>query len=148
MNRRRRELRHTAPELTKTHLPSTGKQSIERGMKGIGLIFMVLSLAGCATTSKFAFDPRSAVVGPDYLDYIAEYPRDRDTEYYTPTFTIRGMENWVDPCSSAQRTPPFPSIEALLVEMPEPSQEVKDITGKGYPSLEQVGILLFTEGYR
>jgi hypothetical protein len=32
--------------------------------------------------------------------------------------------------------------------MPEPSQEVKDITGKGYPSLEQVGILLFTEGYR
>ena len=117
-------------------------------MKGIGLIVMVLSLAGCATTSKFAFDPRAAVLGPDYLDYIAQYPPDRDTEYYYPSFTISGMQNWVVPYSSAQETSSLSGVAALLTRMPEPSQAVKDITGQGYPSLEQAGLPLFTDSYR
>jgi hypothetical protein len=117
-------------------------------MKGIGLIIMVLSLAGCATTSKFAFDPRAAVLGPDYLDYIAQYSRDRDTEYYYPSFTISGMEDWVVPYSSAQ-DPSSPSgVAALLTHVPAPSPAVKAITGQGYPCLEKTGLPLFTDSYQ
>jgi hypothetical protein len=117
-------------------------------MKGIGLIIMVLSLAGCATTSKFAFDPRAAVLGPDYLDYIAQHPRDRDTEYYYPSFTISGMEKWVVPYSSAQETSSSSGVTALLTDMPEPSPAVKDLAGQGYPSLEKAGLPLFTDSYQ
>lgn len=40
---------------------------------------------------------------------------------------------------------PLASIDALQTDMPEPSQAVKDITGKGYPLLEQKsGLLVFT----
>jgi hypothetical protein len=117
-------------------------------MKGIGLIMMVLSLAGCATTSKYAFDPRAAVIGPDYLDYIAQYPRDRDTEFYYPSFTISGMQHWVVPYSSAQETSSLSGVSALLTHMPAPSPAVKDITGRGYPSLEKAGLPLFTDSYQ
>ena len=125
-------------------LPCTGKQFIEPSMKAIGLVLVVMSLAGCATQSKFASDPRAAVVGPAYLDYIAEYPSDRDTQYYYPSFTVAGVGKWVDlfpsemPSSSS-------SIDALLTDIPEPSPAVKDLTGKGYPLFEQrSGLLVFT----
>jgi hypothetical protein len=113
-------------------------------MKAIGLILLVISLAGCSTPSKFVSDPRAAQIGPAYLDYIVEYPPDRDTQFRYPSFTVTGLEKWVDPYMNALPSP-FPSIDALLIKIPEPSQAVKDITGKGYPQLEQEsGLLVFT----
>ena len=35
-------------------------------------------------------------------------------------------------------------VAALLMDIPQPSQKVKDITGHGYPSLERTGLLMFT----
>lgn len=110
-------------------------------MKVIQFGFLALYLTGCA--SRYSSDPRAAVVGPAYLDFIAEYPRDHATQYYYPSFEIRNFElepALTVPMSSAAG----PKVSVLLADIPEPSPRVKDITGKGYPSLEQTGLRLFT----
>jgi hypothetical protein len=125
-------------------LPYTGRRIIKLSMKVIGLLIVVMLLAGCSTSSKFVHDPRAAQIGPAYLDYIAEYPPDRDTQFYYPSFTISGREKWVDPTTTLLPSP-MPDIDTLLTHIPEPSRAVKDITGKGYPQLEQEsGLLVFT----
>ena len=117
---------------------------MEHCMKVIALILVGMSLAGCSTPSKFASDPRAAQVGPAYLDYIAKYPPDRDTQFYYPSFTMSGREKWVDPYTPASHAS-LPGIDALLTPTPEPSQAVREITGKGYPLLERKsGLLVFT----
>lgn len=113
-------------------------------MKAIGLILLALSLVGCASKSKFASDPRAAVVGPAYLDYIAQYPRDRDTEFYYPAFTVHSLEKGLPPSTTLPGSAVAPSISAILISIPEPTQQIKNITGKGYPSLERDGLRLFT----
>ena len=115
-------------------------------MKAIGMVLMVLSLAGCAT-SKYAYDSRAAILGPEYLDAIAANPPDRDTEYYAPNFAVRGLGRWADPYSSVDSTLLLPKIEALLVQAPAPSAPVRDIAGQGYPRLEETGLPLFTAGH-
>jgi hypothetical protein len=115
---------------------------IKPGMKATGLICIVSLLAGCAK-SRFASDPRAAVVGPAYLDYIVENPPDRDTQFYCPAFTIGGLHNWADPSLGLSNTSPT-EISALLINLPAPTQKVKDLTGKGYPDLERKGVRLFT----
>jgi hypothetical protein len=103
-----------------------------------------LGLAGCAS-SKYASNPGAAVVGPGYLEAMAAHPRDRDTQYYYPHFEVRGYE----PSAGAAAPLPKASISAevadLLINIPEPSREVTEITGKGYPCLERTGIILLTK---
>lgn len=112
-------------------------------MKVNRLIFLVLFLTSCAG-SKFASNPGAAVVGPGYLDAIADNPRDRATQYYYPSFGIRDFQ------PSAELSEPLPKadigadVAALLTYVPEPSAQVIEITGKGYPCLERRGIQLFT----
>jgi hypothetical protein len=112
-------------------------------MKVSRFVFLVLFLTGCAS-SKFSSNPGAAVVGPGYLDAIAEHPRDRDTQYYYPSFKIQDYQ------PSAEALEPLPKaavgaeVAALLTYVPEPSAHVKEITGKGYPCLERTGIQLFT----
>ena len=107
------------------------------GMKAMVFLILALSLAGCATQSKFASDPRAAVVGPDYLDYIVEYPPDKDTEFQAPWFTLNGRQT--EPSYGVQNTHP------LETQIPTPPPAVTDLAGKGYPLLEQKsGLLVFT----
>jgi len=111
-------------------------------MKVIRIVLLILCLTGCA--SKYASDPRAAVVGPAYLDAIAANPRDRATQYYYPSFAIRNFEP-AAALSTPWPTPAVtPEIAALQTEIPEPSRNVREITGKGYPCLEQAGLRLFT----
>jgi hypothetical protein len=110
-------------------------------MKALYFVFLALCLTGCA--SRYSSDPRAAVVGPAYLDFIAEYPRDRDTQYYYPGFSIRDFQ-LPTALSIPMPSVASPRVAVLLAGVPEPSQKVKDITGKGYPRLERTGLLLFT----
>jgi hypothetical protein len=107
-------------------------------MKALSIVVLALIGAGCTSPSKFANDPRAAIVGPHYLDYIEQNPRDRGTQYYYPLFAVHGFTNEVD------YTLPNPSLKAefqpLLTVIPEPTEEVKQITGKGWPKLEHSGI--------
>jgi len=118
-------------------LPKQGLLAIKGGMKATAVLIIALSFAGCATKSKFANDPRAAVIGPDYLDYIIEYPADKDTEYYAPWFTLNGRHN--------EHSDGFQHTLPLEIDVPTPPQAVKDLAGKGYPLLEQKsGLLVFT----
>jgi len=106
-------------------------------MKAFSILAVVLIFAGCSTPSKYADDPRAASVGPDYLDYIDQHPRDRDTQYYYPLFGVSGFTNEID-----YNFPPFDTyseFKPLLTQIPEPSEHVKEITGKGWPQLEHEG---------
>ena len=106
-------------------------------MKTPAFLIIALLIAGCATRSRFANDPRAEAIGPDYLDYIAEYPPDKDTEFYAPWFTVNGRQS--EPSYGVQNTHP------LEIDVPTPPQAVKDIAGKGYPLLEQkAGLQVFT----
>jgi hypothetical protein len=107
-------------------------------MKVLSIIALALVACGCAAPSKFANDPRAAVVGPAYLDYIQQHPRDRDTQFYYPLFAVGGSTNVVD-----YRTPQTASeaeFKALVTEISEPTEAVKEMTGKGWPQLEHEGI--------
>jgi hypothetical protein len=118
-------------------LPKQGLLAIKGGMKAAAFVIIAFSIAGCATKSKFANDPRAEVIGPDYLDYIVKYPPDKDTEFYAPWFTVNGHQN--EPSYGVQNTHP------LEIDVQAPPQAVKDIAGKGYPLLEQKsGLLVFT----
>lgn len=83
-------------------------------------------------------------MGPGYLYAIADHPRDRDTQYFYPGFGIRNFEFGTNLATPLPPPNLSSRVAALLTYIPEPSQPVKDITGKGYPKLEQAGILLFT----
>jgi hypothetical protein len=111
-------------------------------MKIMGFALLALSVTGCA--SRFASDPRAAVVGPAYLDCIANNPCDRDTQYYYPAFTVRGMGDWVDPTLTLTNITVDRGITAMLTDVPKPSRKVLEISGKGYPDLEAAGLRLFT----
>ena len=104
----------------------------------LGLALVVLVVSGCAArSSKYSNDPRAAVVGPAYLDYIDEYPRDRDTQYYYPLFGVTGYTNEVDYSLPASES--FSEFKPLLTKLPPPTDEVQEITGKGWPELEHIG---------
>ena len=111
-------------------------------MKITGLFLLALSLVGCSSPSRYASDPRAGVVGHAFLDYMAEFPRDRDTEYFYPSFTSGGS-----PAAPLQVFPgsgvPL-SVAALLIDIPQPNPNVDGCAGKGFPALERSGIRLCT----
>ena len=113
-------------------------------MKAIGLLLLSLSLVGCSSPSRFGSDPRAALVGPAFLDYMAEFPRDRDTEFFYPSFTSRSGESSVAPSTVLTDTGVPPSVAALLIDIPQPNPNVEGCAGKGYPELERTVIRLFT----
>jgi hypothetical protein len=115
-------------------------------MKVMSSVLLILCLTGCA--SKYSSNPGAALIGPGYLDTIADYPRDRDTQYYYPGFAIRDFELSAEASAPLPKPDLSPAVAALLTQIPEPSQHVKDITGKGYPCLEETGIRLFTRADR
>jgi len=111
-------------------------------MKAIGLILLGLALAGCAP-SRFANDPRAAVIGPAYLDCTADNPRDRDTELYNPVFGIDGVTN-LDASIALISSASTEAIRPLLVVRPAMPASVEQIRGKGYPCLEHAGMPLLS----
>jgi hypothetical protein len=108
-------------------------------MKAIVIMAVALVATGCST-SKYANDPRAFLVGPDYLDSIDQFPRDHDTQFYYPLFSVNGMTNWVDPYHSLSKPSPESKIHPLEIEVPEPTKEVQAITGNGWAHLEHTGI--------
>jgi hypothetical protein len=118
----------------------------KESMKMIGLVLpvLVLCVIGCSSPSRFASDPRAAVVGPAYLDYITEFPRDRSTELYYPAFTSGSVEPGVPPTMVSTGAGVPANVASLLIDIPQPKPDVKDSAGKGYPDLERTGIRLFT----
>jgi hypothetical protein len=111
-------------------------------MKVITFVLLALCLTGCA--SKYASHPQAALIGPGYLETVAAYPPDRDTQYYYPGFGIRNFELSADASAPLPKPDLSPTVTVLLTQLREPTQHVKDITGKGYPSLENTGMRLFT----
>jgi len=106
-------------------------------MKALSIIALVFVAAGCTTSSKYVNDPRAAAVGPDYLDYIDKHPRDRATQYYYPSFGVGGYTNEVD--YGASTSAEAAQFKPFLTQIPPVSEEVKEITGKGWPELEHIG---------
>jgi hypothetical protein len=123
-------------------LHSGVRPAISTSMKMLGLACVAMVLAGCAE-SPYAHDPRAAVVGPAYLDYIAEYPPDRATQLYYPSFALRDMAATTGAVVPFP-VPPHSAVDALIVERPAESKKVQEITGTGFPDLESTGIRVFT----
>jgi hypothetical protein len=109
---------------------------------GWQIAVLAVLAGGCATQSRFQNDPRAAIVGPDYLVYIEQYPRDRDTQYYYPAFTIGALLNWVDPSPRTQNAG-ADEIQRLLTIIPPIPSSVQQIQGKGWSELEREGMPLF-----
>jgi hypothetical protein len=109
---------------------------------GMQVALLAVLAAGCVHPSRFQNDPRAAVVGPDYLDYIQEYPRDQDTQYYYPAFGINGMTHGRDLFADVPDTVPA-DIQRLQTIIPPMPLLVRDTEGKGWPELERKGIPLF-----
>ena len=82
------------------------------------------------------------MVGPVYLDYIDQYPRDRDTQYYYPSFTLNSLTNWPDPLEGSQSVVSL-DVQKLETTIPPMSPSVQAIEGKGWPELERKGIPMF-----
>ena len=110
-------------------------------MRVMGLLLLVAVVSGCCH-SRYANDPRAAVVGPAYLDYIADHPRDCTTQYYYPSFHLGGDTNQALQPAAMQLSS---RIQSLLIERPPESSRVESESGKGYPHLEAVGIRVFTQ---
>lgn len=106
-------------------------------MKALSIVVLALVAAGCSTGSKYVNDPRAAVVGPAYLDYIDQHPRDRDTQFYYPLFGVSGFTNDVDYTPST--SPETAEFKPLLTQIPPVSEEIRELTGKGWPKLEHIG---------
>jgi hypothetical protein len=121
-------------------------QAYKEPMKAIGLFLLALSVAGCSSPNphRYALDPRAALVGPAYLDYMAEFPRDRDTECFYPSFTSRSVETAAHPTTAFADAGVPPAVAALLIDIPQPNPNVDGCAGTGYPKLERTGIRLFT----
>ena len=100
---------------------------------------LLVVLTGCSAPSKFKNDPRAAVVGPDFLDYIEQYPMDRDTQYYYPHFGLADAKPLDIPSNEGSSS--FPqNVSALMIQTPKPAPSVSEIEGKGWPKLERRGI--------
>ena len=106
------------------------------------IALVAIVAVGCAHPSWYQNDPRAAVVGPDYLDYIDQYPRDLDTQYYYPAFVLGSTTNREVPPASAEGVVP-PEIQALQTVIPPMVSAVQTNEGKGWPELEQKGMPLF-----
>ncbi len=104
----------------------------------IGLLAVLM--AGCATQSPYANDPRAAVVGPDFLDYIQEFPRDHDTQYFYPRFTSREVAEIEAP--GAPSNVPL-QVQQLIMTRPKPATLVVATEGNGWPELEQAAGMPF-----
>ena len=109
---------------------------------GLQIALVAVLTAGCAHPSWHENDPRAAVVGPAYLDYIDQYPRDRDTQYYYPSFTVVGLTNWADPVAGIQSVVSL-DVQQLETTIPPMPPSVQAIEGKGWPELERKGIPMF-----
>ncbi len=106
---------------------------------GLQIAFVASLVAGCAAPSHFKNDPRAAVVGPNYLDYIEHYPRDRDTQYYYPH--LAATEAKTAEASSAEGPGSVPAnIHALMTRTAKESPSVQKIEGEGWPELQRKGI--------
>jgi hypothetical protein len=106
---------------------------------GLQIAFVALLVAGCAAPSRFTNDPRAAVVGPDYLDYIEQHPMDRDTQYYYPDFGA--AETNSAQALSAEGPGSVPAnIHALMTRTAKESPSVQRIEGQGWAELERKGI--------
>ena len=106
---------------------------------GLLISFVALLVAGCAAPSRFKNDPRAAVVGPDYLDYIEQYPKDRDTQYYYPRLAAAEGKSVEE--TNAEGSGSFPAnIHALMARTPKESPSVLELEGKGWAELESKGI--------
>jgi len=108
-------------------------------MKLLGLLLLSVAFSGCST--QYAHDPRAAVVGPAYLEYIANHPRDCSTEYYYPSFRL--TDDVVPPPQPIPLTT-VPPTDALLIRRPPATKHAQREAGKGYPHLEAKGIPVFT----
>jgi hypothetical protein len=107
---------------------------------GLQLAFVALLVAGCAGPSRFKNDPRAAVVGPDYLDYIEHYPKDRDTQYYYPQLAATEANSAEAPSAGGPGSVPA-NIHALMTQTAkEPPPSVQKIEGKGWAELQRKGI--------
>jgi hypothetical protein len=106
---------------------------------GLLISFIALLVVGCAAPSHFKDDPRAAVVGPDYLDYIEQYPKDRDTQYFYPRFAAAEGKSVEEPSTEGPGSVPA-NIHALMTRTPKESPSVLEIEGKGWPELEHEGI--------
>jgi hypothetical protein len=104
----------------------------------IGLLGLLM--AGCATQSPFANDPRAAVVGPAFLDYIHEFPRDQATQYYYPRFSAREVAE-IEAPGAPSNVPP--DVQRLIMTRPKPTTHVMATEGQGWPDLEKDGIPFF-----
>jgi hypothetical protein len=105
-------------------------------MKTSSLLCLVLALAGCATKSRYANDPRARCVGPDYLESIDRHPPTKDTEYFNPVLVVKGGGYVaMTPVGSSD-----PKLEGLLTVRPEAAPAVKESQGKGWRKLESKGI--------
>jgi hypothetical protein len=106
---------------------------------GLQIAFVALLVAGCAAPSRFKNDPRAAVVGPDYLDYIEQHPMDRVTQYYYPQLAVAGAKT--EEALSAEGPGSVPAnIHALMTRTAKESPSVQKIEGNGWAELERKGI--------
>lgn len=108
---------------------------------GFQVAWVAILLVGCSAPSKFKNDPRAAVVGPDYLDYIEQYPMDHDTQYYYPHLGLAGAKPLTMPNAGGAAGVPQ-KVSALMTERPAASPEVLQIESQGWPKLERAGISL------
>ena len=109
---------------------------------GLQIAFVALLVAGCAGPSRFKNDPRAAVVGPDYLDYIERYPKDGDTQYYYPRLAAteaNSASSAEAPSVDGPGSVPA-NIHALMTQTAKESPSVQRIEGKGWAELQRKGI--------
>jgi len=93
-------------------------------------VVSALILSGCVhQPSPYASDPRCRGLrpvalypwvhqtGPNYLDYVMEYPRDRVTEADRPSIYLQGRQaRYLDPFAAPTNAPA--EIQALLTPVP------------------------------
>jgi hypothetical protein len=101
----------------------------------IGLL--AVFMAGCASQSPYANDPRAAAVGPAFLDYIHEFPRDHDTQYYYPRFTSREVAE-IEAPGTPSNVPL--QVQQLIMTRPKPATLVVATEGNGWAELEEAGM--------
>lgn len=81
------------------------------------------------------------MVGPDYLDYIEQYPMDRETRYHYPRIGVTGAKGVEAP--SVDGPSSFPAkvqaIVTLTAKVPPAAQKTEGI---GWAKLERQGIAL------